>query len=117
MLIIDTKNPIGCDDCPCFESNEEICRVNEKSIHSMPPSECPIIDNENGWIPVKERLPEYGEKVLVILEHEKVVYDVAERVNYKHPQFNAYYYWVGRYGYDPSNVVAWQTLPELPKGE
>lgn len=95
--------------------NELVCQ----DIKELPPV---IPAREHGeWIPVSSgSLPDYGERVLIQLECERIgyiddnevmKYDVAYRVDYKHPMFDADYYWTGKMAYNPTDVIAWQ-LPE-----
>ena len=74
------------------------------------------------WIPVSSgNLPDYEQDVLVQLEcndqfchmddERPMKYDVARRIDYKHPMYDADYYWEGKFAYNPAHVIAWQ-LPE-----
>ena len=68
--------------------------------------------NDNGWISVEDRLPPYGERVIVINEayeakHGYTRYNCG--VTVRDPRLN-FMFW----GY---RVTHWQYLPEPPKGE
>ena len=66
----------------------------------------------NGWISVKDRLPPYGERVLVIneaygAEHRYTKYNIGVTVRSPHLDFT---FWGHK-------VTHWQPLPKPPKGE
>ena len=65
-------------------------------------------NNSNGWISVKERLPEEGATCLVTCHEER--YTIAEYDGIKWTSLNSIAY------YHPT-VTHWQELPEAPKGE
>ena len=65
-------------------------------------------NNSNGWISVKERLPEVGAPCLVTCHEER--YAIAEYDGIKWTTLNSIAY------YHPI-VTHWQGLPEAPKEE
>lgn len=66
--------------------------------------------NDNGWISVEDRLPRYGERVLVINEAVKGGYNMYNvGVTVREPHLN-FTFWGHK-------VTHWQPLPEPPKGE
>ena len=60
-----------------------------------------VDSNEPHWIPVTERLPEYGEAVLTIAQDD--VYEVNHIVDDVHGEW----FWE-----DNGKVLAWMPLPE-----
>ena len=65
-------------------------------------------NNSNGWISVKDRLPEIGAPCLVTCHEER--YTIAEYDGTKWTTLNSIAY------YHPI-VTHWQWLPEIPKEE
>ena len=66
------------------------------------------LNNSNGWISVKERLPNIGDPCLVTCHEER--YTIAEYDGIKWTTLNSIAY------YHPI-VTHWQWLPEIPKEE
>lgn len=64
-----------------------------------------VLDAIPHWIPVTERLPEYGEAVLTIAQDD--VYEVNHIVDDVHGEW----FWE-----DNGKVIAWMPLPEPYKG-
>jgi hypothetical protein len=75
----------------------------------------------NGWISVKDRLPEIGQDVLVIKDglYGLACREIVERKPLPPPQFNNIEIWEWNYGFEAreGQVTHWQPLPEPPKEE
>lgn len=70
------------------------------------------------WIPVSERLPKFGEKVLLhIINVDNIIFDIACLKDTKHAAYDGDYYWSGKFAYRLRDVVAWMSLPEPYKTE
>ena len=85
------------------EAYEKAARL----IDSLPTIEAEPV---NGWISVKDRLPPYGERVLVIneaygAEHRYTKYNIGVTVRSPHLDFT---FWGHK-------VTHWQPLPKPPK--
>ena len=65
-----------------------------------------VESNEPHWIPVTERLPEYGKGVLTITQEDDV-YEVNHIIDEEHGEW----FWE-----DNGKVIAWCELPEPYKG-
>lgn len=63
-----------------------------------------IDENKGEWIPVTERLPEVGQRVLVTIEYMDEGLTVRETI-------------FDKYGFMCGNATAWQPLPEPYKAE
>lgn len=71
-------------------------------------SDLPTAEKKDEWIPVSERLPEYGENVLCSLWDGSI--DIYSREEYCGAEF-----WEDTYGYpmgEFKDVAAWTPLPE-----
>jgi hypothetical protein len=64
------------------------------------------LEQDNGWISVKDRMPEEGVDVLVYLNRKGVDVDFVDRES-----GNFFFY------HDEGEVTHWQLLPEPPESE
>ena len=72
-----------------------------------------VPDNDSGWIPVEERLPEEGKEVIAqfVVRVIHINGTVDEEV-YIHPLYYENGVWKSFAGVPNGRVVAWQQLPE-----
>jgi len=63
----------------------------------------------NRWVPVSERLPEYGDTVLAFIKHN--YNDTDEWRAYRVYEYTDYWRTMGNL----CEVIAWMPLPEAPK--
>lgn len=76
---------------------------------------------KNGWVPVKDRLPEIGRGVLLRLKqtHWKsncILHTVASLEKYEH-QEDPYFNSTEGYNYDVSEITHWCEIPTLLNGD
>ena len=99
---------------PCEYQNENAMLPNE------------LLADENGWIPVSDKLPEKAGKYLVTISEGGSVHTTVRRFNPKpkHPQqnepiFTKHLPFYSGWERATRGVVAWKELPEpfKPKGE
>ena len=115
VLVKGVDMPRRCDECPVRQINLARCQITGKSTSHHPsgqpmnqksrPSWCPLVEMPD-WIPVTERLPAKGQKVLLWMRKQLYPW---EGVNYP--------YDMATYNPDISQpfwgrVIAWMPLPE-----
>lgn len=95
-----------------YGGENEFCRGMRKALRII--EDAPTVEPDNGWISVKDRLPDDKERYLICTEDGRI--DIA----YYQPigdTFSEYEpFWQGSCRFTAS-VTHWQPLPEPPKGE
>lgn len=73
-------------------------------------------NNSNGWISVKDRLPEIAERVLVLVVDEIHISSLEQETSeYEYCQNDLITFWDG--DWDWPDVTHWMVLPKPPKDE
>ena len=99
-----------CGECEAYDKEKhhcpKFCKVIKETVKE-------IEENHNDWIPCSERLPDYGERVLLQDFGENITLEKCERKK-KVKGFTDGNWWSSA-----NNYLAWQPLPEKyqPKGE
>ena len=87
-----------------IENLDDICQHQADEIREL----------KNQWIPVTERLPEVGKKVLVFAYgHDVLTARMQKRTEYGYPMFecNGTFFEIAKLG----RITHWMPLPEPPK--
>ena len=99
-----------CGECEAYNKEKhhcpKFCKVIKETVKE-------IEENRNGWIPCSERLPNYGERVLLQDFGGNITLEKCERKK-KVKGFTDGNWWSSA-----NNYIAWQPLPQpyQPKGE
>ena len=114
----DMDKKFKCTSCKYFNENEGKCRDSLAPIYDENGrcTEYEEKDDQDRWIPLRERKPEIGEKVLasiVDMRHrEKVYVDIA----FMYENSREGTYWANQTD-ERAGVIAWKPLPEPYKSK
>lgn len=123
VYIKGIEMPTSCYDCRFHEvysykdGEKRVCELNWEVLFgdewgkNFKHPDCPLVEVPK-WIPVTERLPEYGEKCLVFFKlHSHNDYYIG--VSYCYVQKEGFWSDCGR----DYKVTHWMPLPQLPESE
>lgn len=74
--------------------------------------DCYFNSKNSNWINVKDKLPEIGEKALILINSSEI--EMAYRTNEGNKELGIVWFYPENNGWTEKEVTYWMPLPELP---
>ena len=104
-----------------YGGENEFCRGMRKALRIIEDAPTVEVQPDNGWISVKDRLPEPRTWVLAYIEYPSPVFELERGIhktgNIRKMFYDGFYDALGDYKVGDCKVTHWMPLPKPPKGE